>query len=201
MYGFFLDTGAFDFGRRVDMKVKEVLLSAADMLGVYESVKNAFEGVNAENNKETETLLRCFNLVENAVAIDYLPLKAEDVVYSDSGKIAFSELSSAPVRILGVSDAAGNPTRFSLFPDFIKTEAGKRVVLYTYAPKEKSLEDDSDFVTYISSRVLAYGVCAEYCTACGLYEQASVWDGKYKEALRAALRSTKCKVLATRRWA
>ena len=183
------------------MKVKDVLLSAADSLGVYEGVKQAIDAGTVDSNKETRTLLRCFNLVENEVALDYLPLKAEDTVYSDSGKIAFSELTNSPVRILGVSDLSGNPVRFSLFPDFIKTEAGKCVVLYTYAPKEKTAQEESDFITNLSVRALSFGVCAEYCTACGLYEQASVWDAKYKEALRAALRSMKCKVLASRRWA
>lgn len=40
-----------------------------------------------------------------------------------------------------------------------------------------------------SPRLFAYGIAAEYCLACGLFEEAAVWDKKYKDALTAAYRS------------
>lgn len=183
------------------MKIKNVLLLAAGEIGVYDHVLEKLSENNATDDKVVSTLLRCFNLVENEIALDYLPLKAEDTMDSSSGTIAFSDLSNSPVRILSVTDEWGNALKFRLFPDYLRTQAGKVVVLYTYAPVEKTIDGESDFTTSISERVVAFGVCAEYYTACGLYEQAAVFDVKYKDALKAAISSRKSRVIASRRWA
>lgn len=183
------------------MKVKDVILKAAAEIGVLEQATASFAGGTANTDKETATLLRCFNLVENEVALDYLPLRAEDILESPLGVVRFAELSNTPARILSVTDEWGNPLKFKLFPDFLKTQAGKIVVLYTYSPKEKTADEDSDFSLFVGERALAFGVCAEYFLACGLYEQAAVWDAKYKDALKAAMRSQKNRVISSRRWA
>ena len=44
-------------------------------------------------------------------------------------------------------------------------------------------------------------MAAEYCLACGLYEESEVWDEKYRAALAAAYRARPARVLRSRRWA
>ena len=71
------------------MKVLDIIVAAATELGIAEEVNEYLYG-GAENAKaDAENLLRCFHLVENELALDYLPLHAEEEVYSSTGAIAF----------------------------------------------------------------------------------------------------------------
>ena len=183
------------------MKVKDVIVLAAEELGVGEKVKAFLSQGDVSGEATTDALVRCFNLVENEVALDYLPLFAEDVVLTDSGRIAFSAFSENPVRILFVVDSDGNKVKFNLFPDHIRLEKpAVYTVTYTYSPKKKEIDDESDFKTAVSERLFAYGIACEYSLASGMFEEASVWDKKYKEAIRASYRANPAKVMSSRRW-
>lgn len=183
------------------MTVKETVLLAADEIGCGDRVREYLGSKGETGKKETETLLRCFNLVENEVALDYLPLYAEDEAESETGRVEYSVLGKAAVRVLGVRDEWGNKIPFRLFPDHLRTAPGKVRIAYTYTPEEKGLEDSSDFVLQASPRLFACGMAAEYCLACGLFEEAEVWDGKYRAALAAAYRARPARLLRSRRWA
>ncbi len=182
------------------MKVKECILSAATQLGIGDDIEEYFSGASTLGEADALCLLRCFNLVENELALDYLPLFCEDTLESGTGAVFFSELSQAAVRIVKVMDERGEELPFTLFPEYLKTQAGKLVIRYTYTPKEKGFEDESSFVLYASVRLFAYGIAAEYALANGLFEEAAVWDKKYKDAIAAAYRSRKAKKIQSRRW-
>ena len=89
---------------------------------------------------------------------------------------------------------------YQLFPSYLKTQPGKVCVTYTYAPEKKELLGTSDFSAAVSTRLIADGMAAEYAIATGLFEDAAVWDKKYKEGIRAAYRLQKCKRIRSRRW-
>lgn len=182
------------------MKVKDCVLLAAKHIGKFEAVE-AYVKENDDNGKQDgELLLDCFNTVENELALDYLPLYKEDELYSDVGQISFSNFSESAVRILGVWDQWGNSLPYRLFPAYIKTQAGKVRVRFTYTPKTKTMDDDSDFMLHASERMIAYGMAAEYCIEKGLFEEAAVWDEKYKDAIKAACCGQRGKRLRSRRW-
>lgn len=183
------------------MTVKECVKLAAGELGIGDSVNAYVDGTSDEGKQETETLLRCFNIVENEVALDYLPLYCEEEIAAETGVVRYAALSRSVVRVLRVTDEWGNKAPFRLFPEYLKTLPGKVRVLYTYTPKEKTLSDDSDFILQVSPRLLGYGMASEYCLAAGLFEEAAVWEKKYKDALTAAYRSGSSKTLRSRRWA
>lgn len=181
------------------MTVLECVLAAANEIGIGEEVLRYTQG---EEGGETtvKNLVRCFNLVENELALDYLPLFVEDEFYSETGVIEFSMLTNSPIRIVKVRDAFGQDLNFTLFPSYLKTEVGRVSVRYSYVPKEKALKDSSDFLLYASVRLFAYGMAAEYFSACGLFEEAAVWDRKYKAAIEAAYKKRPSKKIRSRRW-
>ena len=180
--------------------VKEVLLSAAAEVGLYYKVYAYLEEGEAEGLEATEALLRCFNLVENELALDYLPLYAEEEVVTDTGTVYYSELSRPAVRVVKVEDAWGNDMPFRLFPEYLKTQGGTLKIRYAYVPAKKTVADDSDYHTLASVRLFTYGIAAEYSLSIGLFEEAAVWDKKYKDAVTAAYRSNPCRVIQSRRW-
>ena len=179
--------------------VKEIVLSAAADVGVYEQVKAYFDGDN--DSTEANKLLRCFNLVESELALDYLPLYAEDTVYTETGTVPYTKLTRHAVRVVEVTDEWENKVAFRLFPEHLKTQAGGTLrIRYAYAPVEKTLHDDSDYHLWVSVRLFSYGVAAEYCLAHGLFEEAAVWDKKYKDAIAAACREKPTRIMQSRRW-
>ncbi len=182
------------------MTVKEVLYQAALLVGATDAA-TFLDGSSTAGENEANVLLRCLNFVENEVALDYLPLCSEETFESETGVIPFEKLALAATRIVSVKDESGNSVAFKSFPDYIKTQPGKVTVAYTYTPKEKALGDEMEYSRLASKRLFAYGVAAEYCLACGLYEEAAVWDKKYKEAIGAAYEAHPPRRLASRRWA
>ncbi len=183
------------------MTVKEILLAAATELNVLEEVEGYLSGTSTDGEAQAKVLLRCFNLVENEVALDYLPLLAEDEMETETGVIHYAALSREAARVVGVWDEWGNTVPFTLFPDYLKTQPNKVRVRYTYLPKEKSFKDKSDFTLQASVRLFAYGVAAEYALASGLFEEAAVWDQKYKDAIKAAYCAQPSRRIRSRRWA
>ena len=181
--------------------VKEAIIATAQALDMQEGVTGYLSGTDAAGEADTENLLRCFNLVESALALEYLPLYAEEELVTQTGAVYYDELTRAPVRVLRVRDEWDNLCAFKLFPDYLKTQSGKVKVCYSYLPDAKGLEDKSDFTLQASLQLFVYGMATEYTLSCGRFEEAAVWDKKYKDAIAAAYRAKPCKKMRARRWA
>ena len=183
------------------VSVKAVVRATAQMLGIADEVEAYLNNEETQEGKRcTELLLKCFNHVENELALDYLPLLAEDEVVASTGIVKYAELVYPAVRVFCVEDGEGNSLKYKLFPDCLETHPGKVKVVYSYSPTEKSLDMESDYQTAASERLFLYGMAAEYCLAEGELESAGIWDKKYKEAIAAAYRLRPVKRLRSRRW-
>ena len=181
------------------MTVKEILRASAQALGLENAV--AYIDGKSQDSTETDTLLHCFNLVENELALDYLPLYAETLLQTLTGIVKYELLPYAAVRVLSVRNFEDEAVEYKLFPAHIKTQPGNIKIAYTYAPSEKTLKDESDFFLQASVRLFVYGIAAECTLAEGQFEESAVWDKKYKDAITAAYHAQPCKVLRSRRWA
>ena len=106
------------------MTVREIVLLAAKILGIEEEVSAYFDGESNAMKSQAERLLSAFHLAECSLALDYVPLHAEDEVYAMSGRVEFSDLTNSPVRILGVTDVYGEPIAYTLYSQYLKTTPG-----------------------------------------------------------------------------
>ena len=182
------------------MKVKDIVLSAAQTLGIQEGVAAYFEEGLETFKREGELLLACFNTVECGLALEYLPLYAEDELLTPTKRLEFSSLTYAPVRILNVADQNGNSIAYTLYPKYLNAQVGRLKVTYTYTPDKKDIDGESDFSLLVADNLFIYGVLAEYCMSEGRFEEGGVWDKKYKEAVESVIRIRSCKRLSSRRW-
>lgn len=182
------------------MRVKDIILLAATQVGIVDEVESYYDGMNGNGEKNADLLLACFNIVENELALDYIPLIAEQAVTTATGEIAYSTLSKNVVRIIGVFNEEGESVPFTLHAAHMQAQAGKLTVRYTYTPAQKLVGGTSDFSAPVSERLLAYGVAAEYSMAMGLLSEAAVWDKKYKEGIEAIRRLPTAKRMKERRW-
>ena len=181
------------------MKVKEIIIAAAKLLGLEQEAAAYFNGGGADN-EDMQLLLDCFNEIENELALDYFPLVTEEKKSSVSGQFGYSDFNNVVSRVLRVTDEYGNAIPFKLYARYMTTQPGGVVIVYTYSPKSKGFYDDSDFVTGVSERLFAYGIAAAYTMVKGLYEECAIWDKKYKDAIAYAGRTMRSKQIKGRVW-
>ena len=189
------------------MTVKEVVTLAAGCLGredLIAAIAKTASTLTSDEKLELDSLLRCYNFVENEVALDYCPLTNEETVSIFDDTISYSNLKRKPVNIRKVV-CGGTVQRFKIYPTCIGLPdgyAGKASVQYDYAPNEKkSLESTCEFSeNTLSARLLALGVAAQYCLVNGETGRAAVWDKKFRDALRAKNLLRKTVMIRSRRW-
>ena len=183
------------------MKVSDVMIMAAVQLGIGDGVKGYVNGTNSLYKQQSELLLQCFNLVENELALDYIPLVKQETLTLTDKKIYYEAFDSDVVRIIKVADEHGASLPYKLFAAYMEVDAEKAVVTYAYTPTPKTMTEESDFQAFVSERLFSYGMAAEYCMATGLCEEAVVWDKKYKEGIEGARQLARGGKMASRRWA
>ncbi len=183
------------------MTVKSVMHTAAVCLGIADVVDEYINKNGGTQTKTGDLLLQCFNMVENELALDYIPLFREDEMTVTNGKILYSSFGSDVSRIVKVTDLEGRKLPFKLFATYLQVSGERVRVRYAYMPAAKVLSGVSDFKTEVSERLFAYGMAAEYAMTTGLYEEAAVWDKKYKEGIEALRRGTQGGRVPARRWA
>jgi hypothetical protein len=145
------------------MKVKEVIDKCEELLEV-ESTK--------------EGLLDCFNLVEHELALDYLPLYATH--QCNSNTVAYTELEYNPVRIVGCN------CKFKIYPTHIEAKEAITEIKYAYTPNKKTLYDECSYDKEILE-CMVYGTISEYLLSRGFYEEAALWDKKYKKEIKSLM--------------
>lgn len=185
------------------MTVKEVLALAAEHLARADLQKQLEElSEDAAPKGELASLLRAYNLVENELAVDVLPLKAEETLSAEDHLIPWSAFSYAPagVRAVFVSgyETCFEPQKEGLFLPRLK--AGKAVVRYCYSPAPKAIGDEGEFGGRVTARLLSFGVAREFCLSRGMFEEAKLWDGRYQDAVRAAALPRRALAMRARRW-
>ena len=180
------------------MKVKDIVKLACDFLG-NSSLANALDGtLTDEQSVEVGRLVKCFNLVNSEIAGEYLPiLKAESLKTTDF-KLNFSQFSSQPIKIISVRDNFCRPVRFKVFDGYLMALAGNVEVEYTTMPEEMDIDDE--FSSSLPERVYAYGVAREYCFLQSLFDDADVWDDRFKNTLEALLQRKSEVRIPRRRW-
>ena len=184
------------------MKVKEVVLAAAKLLEMESDVIACIEEGDVRGEEKAEKLLTCFNIVENDLALNYVPLLQERLFTVNGGAVEYKDFEQAPLRVISVSDAEGRSMPFQIFPTEIRVGENERkaVISYAYLPKEKGILEDSDYQMGVSAALAAFGVAAEYCAMRGLYAEAAFWDKKYKESIAKSHALKRGSKMQSRKW-
>lgn len=183
------------------MRVKEILILAAD-LACRRDLADYLAGKNGEDAsaraREEEMLLRCYNLAENEIALDYLPLRREECFESD-GCVPYAAFAEPPVEILSVRDETGRSLRFAAGEKGVRVREGRAVIRYSVRPRVKGPGDRPELSEKGDARLLALGTACEYALMSGNYDAASLLDRRYRDALACACRERGGR-LRMRRW-
>lgn len=152
-----------------------------------------------KSDKALAKLISCANLALCELAEEYLPLTTRENVVAE-GIVPYQAFCQSPVQILSAKQN-GN-VRYVYRPEGVEFDAkGEIEVEYTYRPRQKEfLEEAAVGSSQISGRTLAYAACAEYCLQNGSYEEAQIWDKRYKDNLLNALSKKSELAMRKRRW-
>ena len=164
------------------MLVSDVIgqaLAFLDMDEYLEKFRAGGDDSDEEYNRAIGALLHCFNAVEDELARGYFPLVCSEKIKVSGGSFYYTALSRTPVKILRL--LSGNrAVKFFTEPEYLAAKDGEYTIEYAYCPLEKSLDDSSDYdESAVGSRLIAYGVCAEYCLITGAYEASECWEARY----------------------
>ncbi len=148
------------------------------------------------DGEDINVWLKCYNLVEQELATDYFPILEVEKFFHVKDKIYYKDFSKKPYMLKGIQDFHGDSVNFRLAPEYINLiknyDGGTFFVKYYYIPDTKELYSTCTYgAEYIS--ILKYGVAAEYCLANGDFEQAKIYNDKYKERIKLkGPKKTKC---------
>lgn len=185
------------------MKVKNVIVMTLKILGRNQLAEKLSEDGELDGGEKdtVNTLVHCFNAVEDEVARSYIPLCTSQTMRSPDKMFLFSQFEHTPVRITGVT-ADGAAVDYKLFPAYIKAEAPQITVEYDYAPSVKDIDGVSEFNCAVGSYLFACGAAAEYCLINGEIQAAEIWESKYRQEIERVQRKsvTSGGYIPPRRW-
>lgn len=183
------------------MKVLDIIKIVCDFVGESEifsklSLKSSLSGKEQE---KVDRMIRCFNLVRQEIACDYLPLFARENVDANA-ILNFSSLSKKVIHIYEVKNRFGMNLHFKNFDNYIEISGRAKSVIYSYLPDDLTIDDEVIMHSGLSGRIYAYGVASEYLLIDGVSEDAEIWENRFKESLFVLSRKRGELVLPKRRW-
>ena len=157
--------------------------------------------MTSEESETVETLLYCFNAVEDELARCYFSLTKKEVMASSVGEISFSNFSLSPIKILSVKSGE-KEVEFTTDALSLNTVKGTVTVTYCYVPPKKTIDGESEYgEERVSERLIAVGAAAEYCLICGEVSSAQSWESVYRgEIDRLQRKSVSGIKIPPRRW-
>ncbi len=124
---------------------------------------------------EKDDLLTCFNIVEGELSLDYFPLYATHKC--DAKTVYYADFEYNPIRIVDCN------CKFKIYPQYIEAKNVITEVKYTYFPKKKDIYSECEYdEKYFNC--LVYGTISEYLISQGFYEEADLWNRKYKKQIQ-----------------
>ena len=183
------------------MSVKNIVLLAAELVGVKEAVQEYLDGGNsAQGQRAVDGLLGCYLHVETELAMDYFPVLCEERVTAENGEIRYESLGRRVARVLALLDKDGNEPTKKIIPASLCVKSGTYTLRYAALPREKAIGDEAECGVGVSEQLMAYGIAAEYCLLKGLYEEHAAWEKKYKHAVASTYRLRGGKRMKAREW-
>lgn len=168
------------------MKIRDIIETTATFLGREDMI--TYLKSNLSNNqtmeKEINVFARAANLVINELATEYVPLKTTEICQSQNGQILYTSLLETPLDILNVYDAFDNKVAFKTTSLYVKTKPEAVRIEYTYIPDSASVNEEIAYREKdVPLRVIAYGTAAEISLIEGKFDEATIWDKRFKESI------------------
>lgn len=187
------------------MKVLQIIKHALTFVNepeTFNNISSESELLTDADKNTKDLLLACVNLTNGVLASEFYSLKNK-VKLNSNGKIPFSQIAQnlKIAQILKV-EQNGKQTKFSEIGDYLETVSGEVEITFSHTPREVNAINDTilEYSTKITEQIFAYGVVSEYYYILGMYDDASIWSIRFKNALTSVLRPRHEVKLKGREW-
>ncbi len=159
------------------------------------------EDIQEEVKNNVDLLVKCFNLVLNTICTEYVKLKDSTLICSTHKRISYDQITNNNIcNVLCVEDESGQGVVFADYGGEIVLYAdGKYKVTYTYYLNDFEIDESVNEIN-LPSKSIAYGVASEYLYINKLYDDANIWDVRFKNSLLNLLSNKKHMYVKPRRW-
>ena len=184
------------------MKVKDLVIYTSLFIGEKElaSKLESNTSLTEREQERVDTLVRCYNLVNQEIASDYLPFLYTEKIDVNNSILNFSELEKTIIKVYEVKGNFNMGVRYKAYPNYLEILGHAKKITYSYLPEELDLNDNIELCNGLSGRIYAYGMASEYLLCDGLSEDAEIWEERFKESLFTLSRKRSEVRLPKRRW-
>ncbi|MGN1208380.1 MAG: hypothetical protein ACI4TI_02825 [Christensenellales bacterium] len=200
------------------MKLRDIVKLSATILGLDEILDSSkiydetfdvekeysqtVDGTTKTNEEKIiELMVRCFNLVYQEIATDYIPLIECENIEIGSGSFCLSGLGKKFYKLIKLVDKFGVEVKSEIYDDVLYAKNGNYRIIYCYKPEFATLNSDlNDFGGKLTDRVFALGLNKEYCYVCGQYNESEAFKTKFEDSLSRCATVRKNMVMPKRRW-
>ena len=172
------------------------------MLGLDEEFAPVFSGgqVDAATVKKFDKLLGGFNLCISEIGSDYIPLLVSQTMTTTNGKLIIANNDAKSIR--EIRTIGGKKLKFKLFEGYVLVDFDGIVEVISVAiPSKLTLNSEFNaFAGRVSEKCLAIGTAAEFCFMSALFDDAAIWDNRFRQALKCSCFKKDSLILPRRRW-
>ncbi|MBE7075291.1 MAG: hypothetical protein E7376_04865 [Clostridiales bacterium] len=176
------------------MTAKEIIKNVCIYLGKEEILNSSFfetdgQEITTAIEQDLNKILKCLNYITEELATEYFSLTKKKEIKLASGTIIVKDIDDNIYEVLSVKTRSGKTLRYQIVDNKLICLANCVQITYKVYPNQIGLNDKAeDFNGKISARIIAYGVASEYCFLDMLYDDAALWENRYKNALLVAQR-------------
>lgn len=187
------------------MLIKNIIRKSAEFL----KLKSVIEYLDGTANSSDEIeeiiseLLIATNMVNNNIATSYIELIDSNEVFVSRGeRVDYSTISSRPIiEIKSIKDAIGNKVKYKAYATGVDIYFdGKCNIEYSYFPDEVDIVDNINYFNQVGEFTFALGVVGEYLYMKGAFDDATIWETRFKQNLFNIIRPKRNVVMPQRSW-
>jgi hypothetical protein len=158
-----------------------------DLLSRVIMIVGLFGEVNVSQNcPKLQQLVDCANMIYSELTLEYVHLKARQMVtFNALGRADYTLFSNRMREVLSVK-INGVQVPFEMFPEHVQINVNastRAEVDYLYHAPELGLNSQLVMPPRFSEHVLAVGVASEYFYRTGLVDEAAFYKARYDNAI------------------
>lgn len=184
------------------MLIKNIIRKSAEFL----KLNNVIDYLNdSEESEDVSEIINDFliaiNMVNTNIASSYMELIETTTLSVNKGmRSGFSDISNLSIiEIKSIKTSNGDSVRFKVYPNGIDIDyMGEVVIEYSYFPPDVNLNGNINHYLKLNELTFALGVVGEYLYLQGAYDDATIWDKRFKQNLFNLIRPKRNIVLPQR---
>ena len=186
------------------MNVKEIIINVSKILELDDVVEYlSDESIVPYESilEDVEKLTLAVNMLNAVVASQYIELKDCKVIEVNSDIVSYSSITDKQIiEVKEVLSADGVPVSYKKMANGIKCSCNKVEITYSYFPSIVAIDDEINYYIGVDILTFSLGVVGQYLFLKGDFEEAYIWDEKFKQTISSVIKTKRKIVMPSKRF-